>query len=73
MRVQNKSWAAFQFIKVLFVIRKMRVQTKRGLLLDYSATFVIRKRVLKTSGWLLLNLLIISIYHTPKMLILRIL
>ena len=45
MRVQNKSWAAFQFIKVLFVIRKMRVQTKRGLLLDYSATFVIRKHV----------------------------
>ena len=30
MCVQNKRWAAFQFIKLLFVIQKMCVQNKRG-------------------------------------------
>ena len=37
MLVQNKRGATFQFIKLLFVIQKMRVQKKR------EAAFVIRK------------------------------
>ena len=52
MRVQNKRWrAAFQFIKLLFLIRKVRVHNKQRAAFHFiKLPFVIQKRVFKTSG-----------------------
>ena len=43
-QVQNNPQAAFQFIKLLFVVRKMRVQNKRWSAFQFiKLLFVIRK------------------------------
>ena len=41
MRVENNLGAGFQFIKLLFVIRKMCVQNRRGLLFSLLSYFFV--------------------------------
>ena len=79
-------WTAFQFIKLLFVTQKMRIQNISLLsfsLLSYlseicvfktnRAAFAIQKKYVQTSGRLLFSLLIINKCYALKKLLLQIL
>ena len=77
--------AAFQFIVLLFIIRKMRVQNKQAVVFYFiKLPFVIQKHyvqnkrdsfcntknVFSKQVGLLFSLLIINKYYTPKMFLL---